>query len=409
MLPGYQLSLAGAVPITDEHHDAGTAGGAVWKDAGTETYLVLTVRPGLAAGQPSPTGLGPMRQLDEFPSELGQAWITRLDTDEPRSPLQLRMWWSRPDGDVWLLSSYWYGPDDFIDPDAATNATTTWATHITEISDDPDRYELEDTVADSNMELVFAQPAGEIRSRAQIWRVDGVDVTVLTTESAAASGFNNLLAAGPPTTTVVGGQPAWIVEADDGSTIAGWRGDETARAWTTITIPAELVDRAGEILDSLSVDVDRSADPGGSQQPSTTMVSPPTTIDPEVLAATWPASGNWLIYTPAAQTATSDPVGFAVLAVQPNGDRFVSLGHGQCFTHSGRAVDTNGLTELEPIADAVEAPIECDPGQPSAAFIDTVDCLEDGCILDLDGDEIALLRSTGQTVARLARTNQDVP
>lgn len=275
IVPGYHLDLADATPTIDDQQTASTANGAVWTDARTETYLTLTVRAGLAATQPSPTGLGPMRQLDDFPSELGRAWITDIETEESQSPVQLRMWWTRPDGDVWLLTSYWYQPDGLINVDAAVSATTTWAADITATSDADTPYDLDDTVADSDMELVFTERGSEIRSRRQVWRVDDSDVTLVTTQQATASGLRNLLDAGVPAATVIAGRPGWIVSTASGETVAGWWSDGPPQAWTTITIPAELAERSDEILDSLSAD-DVPDDPGSAPQPSTREVSPTT-------------------------------------------------------------------------------------------------------------------------------------
>lgn len=249
-----QLSVPGAQQTVDELLMVGTTPGAVWKESRSETYLALVVRAGLTTAYPEPSGLGPMRQLEELPAELGQLWVTDSDANEATSPQIVRMWWTRPDDDVWLLTAYWYEPNDpNPTPNRALDAMAGWATSIVATGDPGTPYELDNAaVAGSTMELLFAQPGGEHPSRTQAWQVDGHEVTLLTTEHAAASGLHNLLGAGPPATTAIAGQPAWTVHTSSGGVLAGWSTPGPEETWSALTIPAELAERSSELLASLA-------------------------------------------------------------------------------------------------------------------------------------------------------------
>ncbi len=247
-----RLELAGAEPTGDVQFTVGNAAGAIWKDAETETYLSLTVRTGLAELQPEPTGIGHMRELDDFPTELGRAWVSDLGDSEPVTPLSLRMWWTRQDGDVWLLTSYMYEPATTgVDAANAVSALTGWATHIVTPDDPAATYELnDDAVVNSTMQLVFSQYAGEYPSRLQTWDIDAHAVRLETTVGVAASGLQNLLDVGPPAVTTVAGQPGWLAQADDGTVHAGWA-SESGDEWNRMIIPAELGPRSAEIIASI--------------------------------------------------------------------------------------------------------------------------------------------------------------
>jgi hypothetical protein len=257
-----RLELAGAEPIGDVQFTVASAEGAIWKDAETETYLSLTVRSGLAEGQPTPTGIGPMRELGDFPTDLGRAWVTDLDDSELTTPLTLRMWWTRHDGHVWLLTSYLYEPATTgVDAANAVSALTGWLTHIVTPDDPAAAYELDDdAVTDSSMELVFSQRAGEFPSRLRTWDIDGQEIMLETTEGVAASGLQNLLDVGPPTVTTIAGRPGWLAQADDGTVHAGWATDSTER-WNRVIIPAGLGPRSTEIIDSIVETAPSSVEP----------------------------------------------------------------------------------------------------------------------------------------------------
>lgn len=281
----YRLNLSSAELLIDERVTVGSADGAVWKDAQTETYLSLVVRGGLASVQPAPTGVGRMRQLDDFPADLGQAWITDLEQAEATSPLRLQMWWTRPDGDVWLLTTYWYEPTGIgVEADNAVSATTSWATSIVSTADPDAPYQLNDAaVADSKMELLFAQHGGEYRSRTQAWMINGHQVTLVTTEQTAASGLQNLLDVAPTTATVIAGQPGWVIRTSTGEVRAGWWAAYPVEAWSELTVPAELAQQSTEIINSIDVrtappDISESSPFDSTRTSAAGQMPPPTEL-----------------------------------------------------------------------------------------------------------------------------------
>lgn len=143
------------------------------------------------------------------------------------------------------------------------------------------------------------------------------------------------------------------------------------------------------------------------QQPTTTFVPPTTTIDSNALNATWALSGSWLIYNPA--TAIPEIEGFASFDPQADGDRYVSTGHGQCFMFGGRALESDGLTQVAPI-DASDADrVACEPGPSTDTYDRVVECLQAGCRLDLVGDVLSLSTGAGEPVADLTRTADEIP
>ena len=149
-----------------------------------------------------------------------------------------------------------------------------------------------------------------------------------------------------------------------------------------------------------------SRSPQAAEQTTTTF-GPTTTVDREALNATWALSGSWLIHDSGVNDA--DIQGFAAFNPQVSNDRFVSTGHGPCFLFGGRAVETDGMTQVVPIEDASEPAVECDPGPATDTYSQVVECLQAGCQLDLAGDVLRLSTGTGQRVADLIRTTNEIP
>jgi hypothetical protein len=135
---------------------------ALWADEADQTYVSLTVRPGLARVYPEPAGLGPVQEDTELPATQGRAWFTE-GAGEARSTM---MWWSRPDGDVWLLTAHWHGqlPTREADVQAALRQ---WAQAIETGSATPDHTAYR--MVDPNMRLVASDDAGELRSRGRTY------------------------------------------------------------------------------------------------------------------------------------------------------------------------------------------------------------------------------------------------
>lgn len=148
---------------------------------------------------------------------------------------------------------------------------------------------------------------------------------------------------------------------------------------------------------------------GSSGPQTTTIVTPPPTVDRAALAATWNLSGNWLIYPPARTGDITNSEGFAVFDVQPNGDRIVSAGHGECFVFSGRAVEDGDRMQTVPLEGYESALVECDPGPAPETFARAVECLSAGCYLELRDDVLRLTAASGQPLADLVRTANSVP
>lgn len=143
--------------------------------------------------------------------------------------------------------------------------------------------------------------------------------------------------------------------------------------------------------------------------PPTTTTFPPTTttIDLDALNTTWALSGSWLLQDPGA--ADAEIGGFASFNPQVDGDRYVSTGYGQCFMFGGRAVESDGLTQVAPFEGADVDRVECDPGPSTATYDRVVKCLQVGCRLDLVGDIMSLSTSAGEPVADLIRTTGKIP
>lgn len=331
-----QLELADAEPTGYDRFSVASFDSAIWKDAETETYLSLTVRTGLAEVQPSPTGFGRMRELDDFPTELGRAWVSDLGDSELVTPLSLRMWWTRPDGDVWLLTSYLYEPATTgVDAANAVSALTGWATHIVTPDDPAAAYELnDDAVINSSMEVVFSQRAGEYPSRTQTWDIDGHEFILETTVSVAASGLTNLLNVGPLSATMIAGEPGWLARAVDGTVHAGWA-SETGEKWNQAIIPAELGPRSAEIIGSIIASAPLTDD----RLPSTTGPDPFATVPPITTAATGSS---------AAATIPSGPVNYLAI-----GDS-VMLSAAGVLTDRGYTVDAQVNRQMIDMVDPME-------------------------------------------------------
>lgn len=284
----FDLTLADVTLITDEAHTPTNTDVGLWKDERTDTYLSLTVRPGMAAAQPVPTGLGPMTEDADFPSDQGRAWITELNDAQGfagsvRGATQ-RMWWTRTDGDVWLLTSYWYAGAD-VDVEAATSQLRNWATSIRATASDGGSFSY--VLEDPTMELVDLDQAGDLRSRARVWTYEGQDITLLIIEDSAAAGLSNLLARGVPDQTSVAGRSAWIVEDQESrDTVVGWRLDFPIEAWATLTIPEELANQTEAIIEALQ--------PVGAAQPEQDDEPSPTTISTPATSPTTDARSDWV-------------------------------------------------------------------------------------------------------------------
>ncbi|MGH9233665.1 MAG: hypothetical protein ACRD0R_10065 [Acidimicrobiales bacterium] len=246
-VPTYELDLGGVELVSDETLTPGNTDVALWADEARQRYVSLTVRPGLAEAYPEPAGLGPTQEDTEFPATQGHAWFSETDASQVRS---IRMWWSRADGDVWLLTAYWYGQHPVGGTDAQA-ALRDWALGIepgsTGASEAP--YMIDDPA----MELVASDNAGDLRSRARVWRWRDHEIALLAIENSLAAGLSNLLARGVPERVTVDGHDGWMVNsASPAGTIIGWQLDAPRPTWVTLTIPPALTDQTQEILAALA-------------------------------------------------------------------------------------------------------------------------------------------------------------
>jgi hypothetical protein len=245
-VPTYELVLGDAELVRDETPTAGNTDVALWADEARERYVSLTVRPGLADAHPEPAGLGPMEEDTEFPAAQGRAWVSETAGRDVRS---MRMWWSRSDGDVWLLSAYWYGRQPIGAADGRADLRD-WALGIepgsTAASGAP--Y----LIADPAMQLVAFDYGGDLRARARVWRYRDQEITLLAIEDSTAAGLSNLLARAMPEPVTVASQDGWMVNsASPPETIIGWQLDTPRPVWVTLTIPPELTDHTDLILAAL--------------------------------------------------------------------------------------------------------------------------------------------------------------
>lgn len=242
-LPTYDLILDDAELTHDESMSLGTADSVVWFNGTSETYLTLTVRSGIAAAYPTPSGLGPMAEDESFPVSEGRASFGNIKSDQLRS---MTMWWARPDGDVWLLRAFWYGVSP-LNTSQATQALREWALGIKVGSASRDIASFE--TADPTMSRFAFDRSGELRSRARVWEYRGQEITLLTIEHSHAVGLSNLLALGKPARINVAGNNALIVvDGVGGNTVIGWHVASPTDGWVTLTIPSGLVDEVDTIV-----------------------------------------------------------------------------------------------------------------------------------------------------------------
>lgn len=243
----YDLTINGALLVTDETGSPRTIDNVVWSNGTTETYLTLTVRPGIAAAYPTPSGLGPMAEDESFPLGAGRASFSDVKADQTRS---ITMWWARPDGDVWLLDAYWYGTSP-LNTGQATQTLREWALGIKVGSATRDIASFE--TADPTMSRFAFERSGDLRDRVRVWEYRGQQITLHTIEySHAEGGLSNLLAKGKPMRVSVAGNDALIVvDGESMDTVIGWQVATPTSGWITLTIPSDLADEVDAIVAAL--------------------------------------------------------------------------------------------------------------------------------------------------------------
>lgn len=245
-VPTYGLRLNDAELASEETLTARGTDVSLWTDENQQTYLSLTVRAGLADAYPKPTGFGPMTEDASFPGGKGRAWFGEGAGSDSRT---MKMWWARADGDVWILTAHWYGPLE-IDFAARRADLRSWALAIEPGSNAGSAavYVLDEPT----MQLLAFDKAGDLGSRARVWRYLDQEITLLAIEGSSAAGLSNLLDLGKPEPVTIAGHHGWMVRrTSPAGTIVGWQVNEPRAAWATLTIPAVLADETEEVLRAL--------------------------------------------------------------------------------------------------------------------------------------------------------------
>ena len=248
----YELAVDGARLVEDSTSTARGGPNTVWFDEATGAYLTVAVLPGEAGSGaiPGPTGLEPMVEDTTFTSTRGRAWFTSTHSDSIR---RMTMWWSRPDGDVWLLESFWYGDNSVAAADGR-GALRNWALAIT--APDPQHTQQHYEVADPSMRRVAEDQGGDVDFRVQVWtyQVGTVveHITLGSTEDSVATSVIAALTRGKPKVVRVDGHDAWqVTDLPTGDIYIGWQTSQTRPAWANLTIPASLASLTPQILAAL--------------------------------------------------------------------------------------------------------------------------------------------------------------
>ena len=249
----YELALEGARLVDDSTNTARGGPSAVWFDEATGTYLTLAVLSGEATTTREPTGLEPMVEDTTFTSTRGRAWFTNTQSETIR---RMKMWWSRPDGDVWLLESFWYGSNPLK---AADGRSSLLNRALAIASPDPQHNQQHYELADPSMRRVAEDQGGDVDYRVQVWtyQVGSVvaNISVSSTQDSVAASVIAALTRGTPQLVRVAGHAAWQVsDPTTGDVRVGWQTGETHPAWVGLTIPASMSSVTAQIRAALRSD-----------------------------------------------------------------------------------------------------------------------------------------------------------
>jgi hypothetical protein len=361
--------------MSDETLSPMTTDVALWADEARQTYVSLTVWPGRAEASPEPAGLGPMQEDTELPAGQGRAWFSETADDDVRS---ITMWWSRADGDVWLLRAYWYGQPVRVTD--ARRALRDWAL-ATEPGPDG-AGEASYLIGDPAMDLVASDDAGTLRSRARVWRWQGHEITLVATENSVAAGLSNVLAHGVPERVTVAGHEGWMVDSASpaGRTI-GWSLDNPSRpVWVTLIVPRGLTDQTGEVLAALVPERPAGTTADTADDAAASCGEPPFFQ---------PAPGWEAVPAHAGATAANVPLGPSTLAGDSPWDTVEHLDDGDVVlfamlypTGESPAVDAAFPPRQLPLSlsDAEPGDLE---GQPDDVYADRMAAQVDGWNIDL--------------------------
>lgn len=228
------LVLAGANLVRTEALVASGSEVLTWTNTARDTFFAVTVRSGLSSKQFEPPESEAMALVSEFPAEQGTSWWRGSATDHST---KVSMWWSRPDGDVWIVNAQWYGPSRPTGEVAGTRAQN-WALDLSHSRDIGTP--LSDVSLGGELGFVGDDAAGELRSEARVWDYKGHEITLVALQDAAAVGYANVVVIGAPLTVTVAGSQGLLVTDVDGTVTIGWQGLGDVEIWYTLTVPAEL-------------------------------------------------------------------------------------------------------------------------------------------------------------------------
>lgn len=238
-LPTFNLGFTDAVLVSDEETYPTVVDSAVWVSGGGRTYLTQSVRPGV--GERTSAGFGLMTEDEEFPDESGRAWFT---TDAGERVSSLRMWWARPDGDVWLLSMHWPGGGVAVPHRDAVTQLRAWALAIKPAGEPGTGYILDL----QGVERMASEAAGLIRHRARVWGHPEGEILLTWSESVATGLTNALERESVP--TVVYDTEGWLSVDPNGAepTRMAW---ESENLWFTLEVPPALTGDIHDIVASI--------------------------------------------------------------------------------------------------------------------------------------------------------------
>jgi len=249
----FALALENARLVDDSTSTARNGPSAVWYDEAGFTYLAVTVLPGEATTTREPAGVEPMVEDTTFPSAEGRAWFSATNSDSLR---RMTMWWSRSDGDVWLLDMFWYGAS----PVTAADARVTLRNRAPAIvARDPQQNRAHFELADHSMRRIAEDQGGDVDYRVQVWSYQvGFEVehiSLSTTEDSVATNLIAALERGDPELVRVDGHDAWqVTDGPTGDIFVGWQTTRIGAAWISLSIPAGLASLVPRIRAALHFD-----------------------------------------------------------------------------------------------------------------------------------------------------------
>lgn len=239
LLPTYDVEVNDARLAGDSKGSPSVGDTAVWVSPDRQTYLTLTVRRG--AGWIGPSYQGPLTEDTTVPADQGRAWFT---TDEGEPVRSLEMWWSRPNGDLRIVSMHWPHAERALPYADARDQLRGWA--LTKLwADTFEGY----TLGVVGSERLAIDEAGTIRHRARVWEHPAGEIVLSTWSDSVATGLTNALRS-ESVPIVVDDTKGWVSIDPNGSepTEVAWQRDDL---WFTLQVPHALADDLDVIIGTL--------------------------------------------------------------------------------------------------------------------------------------------------------------